>query len=67
MFNIIILLKLFKLIFMVRFIKILEGISSIEEAATYRSVPMIAKKYTQKINKDCHKVYTSLGSLLNVN
>ena len=35
---------------------ILEGISSIEEAATFRSVPMRAEKYTQKINKDCHKV-----------
>ena len=60
-------MKLFKLIFMVRFIKVLEVISSIEEAAAYRSVPMRAKKCTQKIYKDCHKVYTSLDSLLNVN
>ena len=51
---------------MVRFIKVLEGISSVEEAATSRSAPMRAGKYTQKINKDCHKVYTSLYSLLNV-
>ncbi len=59
-------MKLLKLIFMVRFIKVLEGISSVEEAATSRSAPMRAEKYTQKINKDCHKVYTSLYSLLNV-
>ena len=60
-------MKLFKLIFMVRFIKVLEGISSIEEVATSRSAPMRAEKYTQKINKDCHKVYSSSDSLLNVN
>ena len=52
---------------MVRFIKILEWISSVEEAATYRSVPMRAEKDTQKINEDCHKVYTSSHLLLNVN
>ncbi len=51
-------MKLFKLIFMVRFIKILEWISSVEEAATYRSVPMRTGKGTRKINEDCHKVYT---------
>ena len=60
-------MKSFKLIFMVRFIKIPEGISSIEEVATLRSVPMRAEKYTRKINKGCHKVYTSSDSLLNVN
>ena len=60
-------MKLFKLIFMVRFIKVLEWISSVEEAATYRSVPMRAEKDIQKINKDCHKVYTSSHFLLNVN
>ena len=49
-------MKLFELIFMVRFIKILEGISTIKEGATIRLVPMRAEKYTQKINKDCHKV-----------
>ncbi len=49
-------MKLSKLIFKVRFIKISEGISSIEEAATFRSVPMRAEKYTRKINKDCLKV-----------
>ena len=52
---------------MVRFIKILEWISSVEEAATYRSAPMRAEKDTQKINEDCHKVYTSSHLLLNVN
>ena len=44
--------KLFKLIFMVRFIKVLEGISTVEEVETSRSAPVRAEKYTQKINKD---------------
>ena len=54
---------------MVRFINILKWISSIEEAATYRSVPMRAEKDAQKINKDwllfsrraigCHKVHST--------
>ena len=52
---------------MVRFIKISEWISSIEEAATSRSVLMRATKDTRKINKDCHKVYTSSDSFINVN
>ena len=52
---------------MVRFIKILEQVWPIEEGATARLVPMKAVKDAQKINKDCHKVYTSSGSLLNVN
>ena len=60
-------MKLFKLIFMVRFIKILEWIWPIEEGATSRLVPMIAAKGTQKINEDYHKVYTSSIILLNVN
>ena len=60
-------MKLFKLIFMVRFIKVLEQICPIEEGATIRLVPMKAVKDAQKINKDCHKVYTFLDSLLNVN
>lgn len=50
-------MKLLKLIFMVRFIKILEWISSVEEAVTTRSVPMRAEKDTLKIIKYCHKVY----------
>ena len=63
-------LKLSKLIFMVRFIKVLEQIWPIEEGATARLVPMNpeglaapkistrrkAAKDAQKINKDCHKV-----------
>ena len=60
-------MKLLKLIFMVRFIKILEWISSIEEAATSGSVPMRGEKDARNINKDCHKVYTSSDYLLNVN
>lgn len=52
-------MKLLKLIFMVRFIKILEWISSVEEAATTRSVPMRAEKDTLKIIKDCHEVFNS--------
>ena len=70
-------MKLFKLIFMVRFIKVLEWISSIKEAATLRSVPMRAEKDTQKINKDWlqlgrrakgyHKVNTSLDIFSYVN
>lgn len=39
---------------MVRFIKIFEWISSIEEGATSRLVPMRAVKYAKKINEDCH-------------
>ena len=60
-------MKLFLLIFMVRFIKILEQIWSIEEGATSRLVPMKAAKDAQKINKDCHKVNTFLGLFSNVN
>ena len=60
-------MKLSKLIFMVRFIKVLEQVWPIEEGATARLVPMKAVKDAQKINKDCHKVYTSSDSLLNVN
>ena len=41
---------------MVRFINILEWISSIEEATTLRSVPMKAEKDAQKINEGYHKV-----------
>ena len=41
---------------MVRFIKILEQVCSIEKGATNRLVPMKADKDAQKINKDCHKV-----------
>ena len=52
-------MKLFKLIFMVRFIKVSEWISPVEEGATSRSVPMRTGKDTRKINDDCHKVYTS--------
>ena len=52
---------------MVRFIKILERIWSIEEGATSRLVPMIAAKDARKINEDYHKVYTSSIILLNVN
>ncbi len=44
---------------MVRFINILEQIWPIEEGATDRLVPMNAVKGAQKINEDCHKVYTS--------
>ena len=50
-------MKLFKLIFMVRFIKILEQIWSDEEGATSRLVPMKTAEDAQKINKDCHNVY----------
>lgn len=60
-------MKLFKLIFMVGLIKILEWIWSIEEGGTSRLVPMTAAKGTRKINEDCHKVYTSLKYSLNVN
>ena len=59
--------KLFKLIFMVRFINILEQIWPIEEGATYRLVPMKAVKDAQKINKSYHQVLTSLENLFNVN
>lgn len=37
-------------------LKVLGWISSVEEAATSRSVPMREEKYAQKIDKDCHKV-----------
>ena|GEM_PF-3857534 len=60
-------MKLFKLIFMVRFIKVSEQVWPIEEEATIRLVPMRVAKDARKINKDCHKVYTSSDSLLNVN
>ena len=60
-------MKLSKLIFMVRFIKLLEQIWPIEEGAILRLVPMKVDKDARKINKDCHKVYTSLDSLTNVN
>ena len=69
-------MKLFKLIFMVRFIKVSEQVWPIEEGATIRLVPMRAVKPARKINKDwllkspsfgCHKVYISSDSLLNVN
>ena len=74
-------MKLSKLIFMVRFINIMEQVWPVEEGATARLVPMNpeglaapkistcrkAVKDAQKINKDCHKVYTSSDSLLNVN
>ncbi len=52
-------MKLFKLIFMVRFNKILEWISPEEKAAPSRSEPMRTGKDIRKINEDCHKVYTS--------
>ena len=52
-------MKLFKLISMVRFIKISEWILPVEEAATSRSEPMKTGKGTRKINEDCRKVYTS--------
>ena len=60
-------MKLFKLIFMVRFINIAEQICSIEEGATSRLVPTKADKDARKINKDYHKVYNSSDLLLNVN
>lgn len=56
-------MKLFKLIFMARFIKILEQICLIEEGATIRLDPTKANKDAQKINKGWHKVYTSLDSI----
>ncbi len=49
-------MKLSKLIFMVRFINILEQVWPIEEGATARLVPMKAAKDAQKINEDYHKV-----------
>ena len=57
-------MKLFKLIFMVRFIKISEQVCSIEEGATLRLVPTKADKDARKINKDCHKVYIIYRFLL---
>ena len=60
-------MKLSKLIFMVRFIKVSEQVWPIEEGATIRLVPMRAVKDARKINKGCHKVYISSDSLLNVN
>lgn len=50
---------MFKLIFMVRFIKIFRQIWSTEEGATMRLVPMKGAEDVQKINKDYHKVHTS--------
>ncbi len=47
-------MKLFKLILMVRFIKILKQIRSIKEGTTARLVPMQADEDAQKINEDCH-------------
>ena len=49
-------MKLSKLIFMVRFIKVLEQVWPIEEGATARLVPMKAAEDAQKINEDYHKV-----------
>ena len=49
-------MKLFKLIFMARFIKVSEQLCSIEERATMRLVSMKADKDARNINKDCHKV-----------
>ena len=49
-------MKLSKLIFMVRFIKISEWISPAEEAPTGRSEPMRTGKGTRKINEDYLKV-----------
>ena len=60
-------MKLVKLIFMVRFIKLLEQICSIEEGATSRLVLTKTDKDARKINKDSHKVYNSSDLLLNVN
>ena len=60
-------MKLSKLIFMVRFINILEQVWPIEEGATSRLVLMKAVKDAQKINEVYHKVYTSSHYLLNVN
>ncbi len=52
-------MKLLKLIFMVRFIKILEQVCPIEEETTSRLVPRKADKDAPKVNKDCHNVYNS--------
>ena len=60
-------MKLFKLIFMVRFIKILEQVCPIEEEATSRLVPIKADKDAQKVNKDCHNIYNSSEFLYNLN
>ena len=60
-------MKLFKLIFMVRFIKILRQIWSGEEGATFRLVPMNTAEDAQKINEDYHKVYTISKYLVYVN
>ena len=49
-------MKLSKLIFLVRFINVLEQVWPVEEGATSRLVPMKAVKDAQKINEDCHKV-----------
>ena len=48
-------------------LKVLGWISSVEEAATSRSVPMREEKYAQKIDKDCHKVNNFLYLLWYVN
>ena len=60
-------MKLFKLIFMARFIKILEQISPIAEGATARLVPIKADKDARKINEDCHKVNNFSNFLCYVN
>ena len=71
-------MKLSKLIFMARFIKVLGWISSVEprrargakatqQTATSRSVSMREEKYAQKIDKDCHKVNNFLYYLCYVN
>ena len=60
-------MKLFKLIFMVRFIKILRQNGSAEEGATYRLVPMKTAEDAQKTNEDYHKVYTILKFSVYVN
>ena len=52
---------------MVRFIKIAEQIWTVYEEATFRLVPIKADEDVRKIDKDCHKVNTSLEILYNVN
>ena len=49
-------MKLFKLVFMARFINILEQIRPSEEGATVRLVPMKTDEDARKINEDCRKV-----------
>ncbi len=60
-------LKLFRLIFMVRFINIMEQIWPVYGGATSRLVPMREEKYAQKIDKGCHKVNNFLYCLCYVN